>query len=476
MPYPSEVSLNFENIENQSIHLLGAKGTGMSALAEILVGRGARLSASDVAELFYTDEILAEIGVKVETFGEANLPDDCELLIRSAAYGDENPIVAAAQSRGIPVINYPEALGLLSQSCHATAIAGVHGKTTTTAITGALMKALDQPVSIIAGSAVPAFGNRSTWSGGDDFLIAETCEYRRHFLNFHPNRIVLTSVESDHQDYYPDYAAIKEAFLEFLTSLSPSGELIYCSDDEGARERALLAAKMRPDIRVIPYGESAEGAWQLEYSQQAAGSNSFRVKGIDRDFHLSIPGRHIALDAAAALALTSRFCPEPDLDILSQTLKSFKGSRRRSEIIAEFKGILVMDDYAHHPTAISATLKGLRAFYPERRLLVDFMPHTYSRTAALLDDFAQAFSDADLLILHPVYASAREEYDGDVSGKELMERAAFHRSGRITVYCEEFAEAVDYLKSVLEPGDLFISLGAGNNWMIGEQIIKGIAV
>ncbi len=458
------------------IHLVGVKGTGMCALAELLVSAGAVVTGSDVDEVFYTDSILTELGVHVRSFSKENLDNDTSFVVRSAAYDESNPVVAAALERSIPMLTYPEALGGLSTRYDASAVAGVHGKTTTAALAGTLLRALGSPATVIVGSAVAGFGDRSTWIGGDRFLVAETCEYRRHFLHYRPRRIILTSVEPDHQDFFPDYESIKAAFLDFADLLPDGGELIYCQDDTGASEIASEMESRRPDIIRVPYGETAEGDWKVEFGEPAAGENRFRINAFDRDFHLTVPGRHVVLDAVAALALSSSLKREEhddfDVDKAESALAGFRGSRRRSEIVGESRGILVMDDYAHHPTAISTTLKGLRDFHPDRRLVVDFMPHTYSRTAALIDDFAASFGDVEVLILHPIYASAREEYDGSVSGLKLWEKASDLRPGKQTLYCNTFDEAAAELSDILRPGDLFVTLGAGNNRPLGPRILK----
>ena len=255
---------------------------------------------------------------------------------------------------------------------------------------------------------------------------------------------MLTSVESDHQDFYPDYNSIRDAFVLFVLSLPEKGELIYCHDDDGAREVAQLAANRRPDIVMVPYGETADGPWKLHYGNAEAGVNLFHVDAYNQEFRLAIPGRHLALDAVAALALVSRLKNthnREDISALAASLAGFRGSRRRSEIIGERSGILVMDDYAHHPTAIVATLRGLKSFHPDRRLVVDFMPHTYSRTSALFNDFTRAFTDADVLILHDIYASAREHYKGSVSGKDLFVETKLIRGDKLTLYYENLDEA-----------------------------------
>lgn len=494
-------SLLPEDLKGFAVHLIGVKGTGMCALAEFLVASGADVTGSDVEEEFYTDSILAELGVPVLPFGRGVLSPETRMCIRSAAYDETNPVVSDAMERGLPVSTYPEVLGDLSRRCDSSAIAGVHGKTTTTAITGTLLKALELPATVLAGSAVSGFGGRSIWSGGNDYFVAETCEYRRHFLNFQPRRIVLTSVESDHQDYYPDYHSIRDAFIDFVLTLPEGGELIYCADDEGAREVAQIVGEKRSDIRFIPYGECASGPWRIAYEPPKAGRNGFRLDAYNGIFELAVPGRHVALDAAAALALAESlridyeelikntgnisgaettngkgkallFADSDELfNRISGALKEFRGSRRRSEIVGETAGVLIMDDYAHHPTAVSATLAGLSDFHPDRRLIVDFMPHTYSRTAALLEEFSTCFDIADILVLHPIYASAREAYEGGVTGRDLFMKAKKRRGEKPTMYCETLDEAEELFLRLLRSGDLFVTLGAGNNQPLGKQLL-----
>ena len=462
-------------MEGRPVYLVGIKGTGMCALAELLTARGAHVKGCDVSQEFYTDSILAELNARVSSFEEAALPGDTHAVIRSDAYGEDHPMVVEALERGLPVYSYPEVLGMMSRGIDASAVAGVHGKTTTAALAGTLMKAFGLRGTAVAGSAAANFGNRSVWRGGDEFLVAETCEYRRNFLHFRPNRIVLTSVESDHQDCFPDYAGIRDAFAEFAGTLPEGGQLIYCGDDEGAREVAALVGEGRPDIRMVPYGASVRGEWKVDFAAPSPGVNSFRIAALNREFHLALPGRHIALDAAAALALVYSIAPRLDPARAAEALADFRGSRRRSEIVGEARGVLVMDDYAHHPTAIAATLGGLKDFHPQRRLVVDFMPHTYSRTAAMLDEFAAAFHHADLLILHPIYASAREVSRGGVRGEDLKDRAESLRHGRITLFHSTLDESRGFLGSELRPGDLFITLGAGNNWPLGRRILQELA-
>lgn len=464
------------------VFLVGAKGTGMTALAEILAARGSLLEGSDVADSFYTDSILAGIGVKLHVGFEArDLPELCDLVIHSAAYQrDANPQLLEAARRGIPLLSYPEALGALSRLQPSAGIAGVHGKTTTTAFAGTIARETGLPATVLAGSAVAGFGGRSTMMAGDRHFIAETCEYRRHFLNFSPSSIVLTSVEPDHQDYYPTYDDIAEAFVEYLRSLPPGGSIIWCADDHGARDVTGRVLSARSDLRSIPYGMAAEGPWRLVSYRSGEGRAEFRLSGIDRPFEIRVPGLHLALDATAALALCfdlagSESAEQGFVEASARAIAGFTGSKRRSELLGEAGGVVFMDDYGHHPTAIAKTIEGVTAFWPSRRIVVDFMSHTYSRTKALLEDFAACLDRADEVVLHGIYASAREAADPTVSGELLAERvrarAGLSRhEGRVS-YFERPLDAFDHLDARLRAGDLFLTMGAGDNWKLGEALL-----
>jgi UDP-N-acetylmuramate--alanine ligase len=461
------------------LYFIGIKGTGMCALAELLHNAGARVSGSDCAEVFYTDRILKDLGIPyVETFDKDHIDAGIELVIHSAAYSLEtNPEMAEARRRGLPLVKYTDALGAYSTLFDACGIAGVHGKTTTTAMTGTLFRAAGLPAKVLAGSAVSAFGGRSTLDLGAKYFAAETCEYRRHFLSFHPRRIILTSVESDHQDYYPDYKAIRRAFLEYCKKLPQDGELIYCADDPGASE---VAAELRAESwagKLIPYGFKAQGDFRISSYTVADERIRMSLAGFPGALKLRIPGRHSALNAAAALALTDTLVKkeggwdEARRERVQEALEAFQGSKRRSEILGEAGGILFMDDYGHHPTAVKTTLEGLKDFYPQRRLVLSFMSHTYTRTGALLDEFAASFEKADLLILHKIYASAREKpaMDGGKRLEErLLEKTRALRDG--VYYFEEPLDAVDLLTKELRPGDLFLTMGAGDNWKLGAVL------
>jgi UDP-N-acetylmuramate--alanine ligase len=484
--------------QGSSIYFVGIKGTGVCALAELIHSMGLKTRGSDTNEVFYTDGILRELGIPFhETFEPAHITDDIDLVIHSAAYSVENNAeLAEAARKKIPLMTYPQALGAYSAGFDSTGIAGVHGKTTTTAMAGCLVRGLGLPAQVLVGSAAANFGGRSTLAQGNKYFIAETCEYRRHFLLFHPRRIVLTAVESDHQDYFPTYESIRDAFVEYVRLLPSGGELIYCADDPGAGEVANIIkseernASSRSAITVVPYGFTASGDFQITSYRLENEMAFFRVNAFNLEFGLPVPGRHQALNAAAAIALASSLLKKEIAEgvasrsgqshrneltqfAIKKALEEFKGSKRRSEILGSAGGILFMDDYGHHPTAIQTTLEGLRGFYPARRLVVSFMSHTYTRTAALLDEFAASLAEADVLFLHKIYASAREKFDGHINGRSIMERIESLPAKKAEVYyVDEPLDAFEQLKQILKPGDLFLTLGAGSNWPLGVKLFE----
>ena len=468
-------------IRGRNIHLVGAKGTGMAALAEILAARGASLSGSDVAESFPTEEILDRLQLRPGVgFAAADLPANTDWVIHSAAYERaDNPQLLAAAARGIPLSSYPEALGQLSRCARSVAISGVHGKTTTAALCGLLVEALGLPATVLTATGVANFGGRATLIGGADYLIAETCEYRNHFANFQPSHVVVTAVELEHVDAFPSHASLVAAFVEFAATLPAGGTLIHCADDAGAAEVARVAAARRPDLHLQPYGETASGALRIASLQAAAGATRVSLDCLEAPITLRVPGRHNAANSAAAvgvarvlLAEQGRALGEAEQSAVVRALGAYRGGKRRAEIVGECRGILVIDDYAHHPTELVTTLAGLRAFYPRRRIVADFMSHTYSRTAALLADFATAFAAADEVLLHPVYASARERSSAtpEEAGRALYAAVAGHHYN--VRWCATLAEASAHLAATLRRGDLLVTLGAGDNWRVGREVLR----
>ena len=496
-----------ENLSGVHIHFVGIKGTGMAALVEILFHKGAVITGSDVSERFYTDEIIEKLGLKALPFGAENITDDVQYVIYSSAYKtDKNPDLIEAVSRGIPCLLYTQALGSYSSRAYSCGICGVHGKTSTTGLTGTILKEIDLPSQILAGSIINSFGNTCTYTSplvkdagagaggteslGGNIFVAETCEYQRHFMSFFPQKIILTSVEPDHQDYYPTYEDIRSAFVDYICKLPEGGDVIYCADDKGACDAVQIAFKKRPDLSLIPYGESANGDFKLTFNGVSNEKNQFTLSIFDDSLAIAMPGRHEVMDAAAAVALVCQLLktfgknPQNYLENIKRGLLKFTGGKRRSEIIGRFttksgNDVIVIDDYGHHPTAVKTTLAGFREFYKGRKIIVDFMSHTYSRTQALLKEFAACFDSADEVILHKIYASARENIaDFNITGKTLYEAAKKNHSN--VHYFEEILDAKDFVISELEKpcekdfpdGYVFVTMGAGDNWRLGKAILN----
>ncbi|MCI5607731.1 MAG: UDP-N-acetylmuramate--L-alanine ligase [Treponema sp.] len=491
-----------ENFKGVHIHFVGIKGTGMAAFVEILFHNGAIITGSDVSERFYTDEIIEKLGLKALPFSSENITDDIQYVIYSSAYKlDKNPDLIEAVKKNIPCLLYTEALGSYSSKAYSCGICGVHGKTSTTGLTGTILKEIDLPAQTLAGSIINSFGNTCTFTSpliktdktDSNIFVAETCEYQRHFMSFCPKKIILTSVEPDHQDYYPTYEDIRSAFVDYICKLPENGELIYCADDKGAVETALIAKEKRNDINLIPYGVNADGEYKLNFTKVENELNQFTINNYN--FAIGMPGKHEVLDACAAVALVCQLLksfdknPSDYYEKIAIGLMNFTGGKRRSEIIARKlssggNDVVILDDYGHHPTAIKTTLEGYREFYKGRKIIVDFMSHTYSRTEALLKEFASAFDSADEIILHKIYSSARENpADFKITGKTLYEETVKHvkeigKSEKNVHYFEEVLDAKKYVEDLLnEPlssqypdGYLFVTMGAGDNWKLGKEV------
>lgn len=490
-----------ENLSGVHIHFVGIKGTGMAALVEILFHNGAIITGSDVEERFYTDEIIEKLGLKALPFSENNITDEVQYVVYSSAYKlDKNPDLIAAVKKNIPCLLYTQALGSHSSRAYSCGICGVHGKTSTTGLTGTILKEIDDlPSQILAGSIIKSFGDTCTYTSPligknkseKNIFVAETCEYQRHFMSFCPQKIILTSVEPDHQDYYPTYEDIRDAFVDYICKLPENGDLIYCADDKGAVETAGIAKNKRPDINLIPYGEKADGDYHLVYGKVENEQNKFTVSIFNKEMCLKVPGRHEVMDAVAGLALVCQLLktygknPKDYEAKIAQGLSNFCGGKRRSEIIGSIKSnsgndVVVIDDYGHHPTAVKTTLDGFRDFYSGRKIIVDFMSHTYSRTQALLKEFAASFGSADITILNKIYSSARENAaDFNITGKTLYEEAKKLNQSQVE-YFEEPIDALDFVKNEIEKtlpekykdGYLVVTMGAGDNWKLGKALLE----
>jgi UDP-N-acetylmuramate--alanine ligase len=375
-------------------------------------------------------------------------------VVFSTAYSPEiHPQLIQAQEMGLPLIPYHEALGAFSTQSRSVAVTGVHGKTTTTAMIGTLIQQTALSVSVLVGSGVKNFGGKAVHIQGNAYFVAEACEYQRHFLHFSPSILIITSIEADHLDYFRDRADVLSAFLSLAHKLPQGGRVLYCADQDGAVELVQSLAIQRRDIEIIPYGLEATGPFRIQFRGLSQGYQVFLWLIVFRSTGLPIPGRHNVLNAGAAIALVCLLGEEKGQSLnqqwykgLALGLEDFKSTRRRSEIVHMSAELVVIDDYGHHPTAVKATLSGYREFYPGRRLILSFMHHTYSRTKALYQDWLGVFDEADIVLTHPIYSSAREEKDPTVSGAQFA-RDLSERHPAV-VYFEQFDSAAEWLSKI----------------------------
>lgn len=471
--------MDFNEIEGKFFYFIGIKGSGMSALALLLAQKGAKVEGVDSNDYFPTQEPLEKEGILFsENIKGEGLPEGVDYIIYSAAYNSENaPSLKEAEERDCPLLSYPEALGVLSLSMKTIAICGTHGKTTTTALIGAILKKLKAKGSVIVGSPVRDLENSPVYSGGNDFLVVEACEYRRHFLNLSPSIMVVLNIEWEHVDFFSNYSEVEKAFLDLALKLPFQGILIYSFNDKGAISLSQKVSEIRSDIQLIPYGESELGregffldSLKIEKSYQV-----FRFSLLEEIFKLPLIGKELVFNTLASLAVIHSlgYLNTKNIPLIQEALEGFKGVSRRQERLGERKGVLIMDDYAHHPQEIMVILKGLRSFYPDRRIVVDFMFHTLSRTRGFLEEFKEALSLSDTLILQPIYTSPRENIQGASELlEEFMKKIKSENSHFPLYYFSSEEETVLFLKDYLKKGDIFITMGAGNNFKISHSLLE----
>ena len=445
------------------IHFVGIKGTGMSALAQISAQlENTVISGSDVAEIFYTDSILTRANIPVLEFSPNNV-ESADLVVASAAYTDQHPEIARALELGIQVLSYPQYLGRLLAEKRGISVAGTHGKTTTTAMIGLVLLQAGLDPSIVVGSDVPGLGGNAR-TGKGEYFIAESCEYRRHFLNYSPEHLVITNIEFDHPDYFRNLDDVVSAFAEFSRKVPARGRVYIWAEDPNRN-------RIHPEAPVTTFGFSASADIQATdiVSRDEHSSMKIICKGqYSGDLHLQIPGRHNILNALAAIAL----CHELGIPMAKtlHSLSQFNGTKRRFEHLGKYKNeALIVDDYAHHPTEIRTTLEGARFSFPERRIRAVFQPHTYSRTERLLHEFSRAFQSADEVIVADIFASAREQGHHSVSASILAELIRQH--GAETRYIGSLEDISVYLKNTMTPRDLVLTMGAGDIYKVGLSLI-----
>lgn len=450
------------------VHFIGIGGISMSGLAEILLKEGFPVSGSDSHASALTEH-LERAGARI-CIGQAasNIPEDCKLVVYTAAIHPDNPEYREAKRRGIPMLSRAELLGQLMRNYQTSiAVAGTHGKTTTTSMIASILLEEDADPTISVGGILPSIGGNIR-VGGSEVFLTEACEYTNSFLHFFPTIGIILNIEEDHMDFFKDLNDIRRSFRRFAELLPVEGLLIINSDIPNYEE---ITEGLT--CRVVTFGSSPDADYRAENTAyDTFGHPSFDlIRKIEKDgrrprFSLKVPGEHNVCNALASIALADALrIPEAAVE---KGLLSFTGTDRRFQYKGEVNGVTIIDDYAHHPTEIRATLHAA-AHYPHRELWCVFQPHTYSRTKAFLKEFAEALSLADHVVLADIYA-ARETDTLGISSRDLERELA--ALGADVYYFPTFAEIEKFLSEKCMHGDMCITMGAGDVINIGEDLLK----
>lgn len=451
----------------RKLHFVGVGGIGMSGLAEILVDQGFTVTGSDRAANDNTER-LERLGVRVAVGHDArNVAADVDVLVYSSAIPPDNPEVVIARERNIPVIRRAEMLAEVMRLKYGIGIAGTHGKTTTTSMVSLVLMEGGVDPTVIVGGRLHGLAGSNARMGKGDFIVVEADEYDRSFLSITPTIAVLTTLETDHLDCYRDLEDIKSAFIQFAAKVPFYGFVVLCLDEPALQD---IMPKIKK--KIITYGLNGQADLQavdIVHKQNRTRFMVLRSGAELGEIELQIPGRHNVQNALAAIAVGL------SLDVpfakVKTGIEKFTGVFRRWEVKADRQGITVVDDYAHHPTEIKATLAGVKAGW-RRRVICVFQPHLYSRTRDFYDDFGRSFFNADILVVTDVYP-AREEPIQGVSG-ELIANAAKVFGHKQVHYVPDKTAVPAFLMGIQQKGDIIITMGAGDIWKFGEQFIAAL--
>jgi UDP-N-acetylmuramate--alanine ligase len=457
----------------QRVHFVGIGGIGMSGIAEVLLNLGYKVSGSDQKVSSVTQR-LAGLGALIfEGHHAENVPGS-DVVVASSAIAVDNPEIARARELHIPVIQRAEMLAELMRLKYGIAIAGMHGKTTTTSMVAAVLAAGELDPTVVVGGRVDAMGSNARL-GKSQYLVAEADESDRSFLKLSPILAVVTNIDREHMDCYRNMRDVQRAFLEFMDRVPFYGMVVVCNDDPVLR-------RLMPQIRrrVVTYGTRKGSDFQIKHphAEKLGGGNGcishFEVKYRDQhlgDFRLQVPGAHNVLNATAAIAVGIGLDIKPDQ--IREALASFRGVDRRFQLRGRVSGISVIDDYGHHPTEIRATLAAARQC-GYSRIHVIFQPHRYTRTRDLMEDFAKAFEDADTLNVLDIYAASESSIQGITA--EAFVRNVVEIGEKPAEYVSSFADAVERVTSSASPGDMILTLGAGSVSQLGPMILEKLRV
>ena len=450
---------------NQRIHFVGIGGIGMSGIAELLLNLGYRVSGSDLRENDLTRR-LQDLGGEVHIGHDAAHAAGADVVVTSSAIRPDNPEVLAAAAAKIPIVQRAEMLAeLMRLKRYGIAVAGSHGKTSTTTMVAEVLAEAGLDPTVVVGGRVLSLGGGNAHLGGGEFLVAEADESDGSFLKLSPVIEVVTNIDLEHLDFYRDIEHIQSVFLEYIERLPFYGLAVLCLDDD-------RVARLLPKIgkRILTYGLSEQADLQAVRLNRENGRYGFTVRFRERELgtvSLNRPGRHLVYNSLAAVGVGLEL--DIDFDIIARALGKFQGVQRRLQTKGEAGGVLVVDDYGHHPTEIMTTLWAIREGWPERRVVTVFQPHRYSRTGALFNEFLTAFRRSDVLVLCDIYAASETPLEG-VSAEALCE--AIRQQGQKQIhYLPGALEDPAQLLPLLQPGDLVLTLGAGSIGRLGDELL-----
>lgn len=450
--------------KTKHIHFVGIGGIGMSGIAELLLSLGYKVSGSDLRTTEITKRLEAMGGV-VHQGHEAAWVAGADVVVTSTAIPADNPEVIAAKEAHVPVIQRAEMLAeLMRLKKYGIAVAGSHGKTSTTSMVAAILAEAGLDPTVVVGGKVHGIGSNAKLGEGE-FLVAEADESDGSFLKLSPVIEVVTNIDLEHLDFYRNIDQIKDVFLEFIDRLPFYGVAVVCIDNDHV-------AQILPRIkkRILTYGLSEQADLQAVKITSGNGTSTFTVRSSAGELgviRLNRPGRHLIYNSLAAISVGLEL--EIDFAVIARALEQFQGVQRRLQVKGDARGVLVVDDYGHHPTEIRATLEAVREGWPERRVVVAFQPHRYSRTQGLFDDFVTAFRRADVLVFTDIYAASEQPIEG-VSSEMLLEAVKQHGQ-RHAHFIHELVQQPQALLPLLQEGDLLLTLGAGNIVRAGEQVL-----
>ncbi|MDR0819971.1 MAG: UDP-N-acetylmuramate--L-alanine ligase [Endomicrobium sp.] len=444
--------------ERQNIHFVGIGGSGMSGIAEVLINLGHSVSGSDLKKTDVTEHLKA-IGVKIYIGHSCKNIKSAEIVVTSTAISKNNPEVVTALKKKIPIIARIEMLAKLARLKYAVTITGTHGKTTTTSLTSLVLYNGGLDPTIVIGGRLKNLKTNAKL-GGSDYIVVEADESDGSFLKLSPVITVVTNIDNDHLDYYGSMENLKEAFVKHINCIPSYGAAIICSDDEVVR-------KIIPQItrKYVTYGLVGNPDIKASNIKVLKNHTSFDVFYMGKkagNICMKIPGKHNVSNSLAAIGVGLRL--GLPFSSIANTINKFDGVSRRLEIKGEKNGVTVMDDYGHHPTEVVVTLRAIKHFWPERRLVVLFQPHRYTRTKQLFNEFGRSFSDADFVKVLDIYSAGEQSIDG-VTSDLILESLVSNKCK-----AEKFSDLEKFSKD-LSPGDVVLTLGAGDVWKKGEELL-----